>query len=155
MQHIVLGHFKLVSKELPRQSLEASLFRCGCNSIAWARSMVRVMEIDPPWGSIEFKAVAVSVEELGFPTVATLEEIVRQGEENGLSRCFSRVGPVLVECGVLPQGRSFIVAMDPVKDANGEGVFEIGNGSLGACHAEKNASFPKDAVFVFIQAEFQ
>lgn len=130
-----------------REDIQAGLLKESCCSISWSRKMVRKMPLVSV--SLVVGPVAISVEDLGFSGYTRIQAIYEQGQKEGLELCAPEVGPRLAIAGGLPKNEIFFIAMEPLHDESGFGIFEIGNKHLGARHGGSNAYWPKETLFIF------
>jgi hypothetical protein len=99
--------------------------------------------------------VVLSVDELGFPEVATTEQIFGAGPACGLECCPAEVGPMLREqYQDQPFGEKLHIAMDPIEESGIPCVFLVDHDSfalhLNGTEAHPDLRWDPDDLWVFV-----
>jgi len=104
----------------------------------------------------EIELVRVTVAEFGFKNGATLENIYARANELGLDLCPNEVGPQLrLQYKDQPKGERIRIAMDPIKDSDGDPcVFHVVRSDGGESWLSTDYDYPgfvwsSDDVWVF------
>ncbi|HPD73971.1 MAG TPA: hypothetical protein PLX95_01620 [bacterium] len=103
--------------------------------------------------------VALTVEELGFPKGARLEDIYTTAKDQGLDLCPAEVGPQLrLQYFDQPTKEWLVIAMEPIKDSDGDlDLFSVKHYDddrwLGASYGGPDRFWRAHARFVFVRCK--
>jgi len=101
------------------ESLRKDLEESGAQIGTWARDILNKTELSQSKQSLDL--VVLSVKELGFPEGAQYQDICKAAESRGLDRCPAEVGAQLRrQYQDQPEGEWLIVAMEPIRDSDGD-----------------------------------
>jgi len=148
---IEIGTYKDV--ESLRKALEESGVQIG----NWASDILNKTKLSKSKQSLDL--VVRSVKELGFPNRAKLEDIYKAAKNQGLDLCPDEVGPQLrLQYSNQPNGEWLVIAMEPIKDSDGDlRLFFVwcrsGDRWLGANYSGPDYFWSADSRFVFVRCK--
>jgi len=134
-QHVEYLYESFPEKKIFRKTIELTtknseeyakeLTKQGYKISDWAGDMLNKME--PLKNNEKADIVSFSVEQLGFPNGATLQEIYNKAKELGLELCPPQVGPELrLNYKDQPNGEYLRIAMESISDRDGDpNLFEV------------------------------
>ena len=157
-QSIVGPHFVWKRLEIGThknvKSLRKAVLESGSRISNWADGILNKTELSKSKDCLDL--VVLSVEELGFPQGARLEDIYKAANNRGLDLCPAEVGPQLrYQYPDQPRGEWFLIAMDPIYGSGGDpllfyvGHYDIGRW-LGAYYGRPGYFWDANVRFVFV-----